>query len=29
MIVNFTGNEVAEAVEYLKNQGIIVEKVGE
>ena len=29
MIVEFTGNEVSEAVDYLVNQGIIVEKVGE
>jgi len=29
MIVNFTGNEVTEAVDYLVSQGIIVEKVGE
>ena len=28
MIVDFTGNEVDKALEYLKEQGIIVEKVG-
>ena len=29
MIVDFTGNDVEKALEYLKDQGIIVEKVGE
>jgi len=29
MIVDFTGNEISDAIEYLVNQGIIVEKVGE
>lgn len=28
MIVDFTGNEVNDAIDYLKNQGIIINKVG-